>query len=189
MSPGRGAAGPGRRLMRESQDKAVSHYWGLVWGNHTPRGWWCALGSSSSSSSGCRRRRSSHSQAWERRQLRQGRGLGPWKEALQGQGLAGPRGTVPGWARAWELDKGKDSAVSGPLPLPTGPTSPVSPLQQTATAEGLGVPNTGAPAPLCRAARVLLLLWLSLPAPLSLPGDGEAGRGLVAPRAPSPRTA
>lgn len=107
VSPGRGAAGPGRRLMRESQDKAVSHYWGLVWGNHTPRGWWCALGSSSSSSSGCRRRRSSHSQAWERRQLRQGRGLGPWKEALQGQGLAGPRGTVPGWARAWELDQGR----------------------------------------------------------------------------------
>lgn len=50
------------------------------------------------------------------------------------------------------------------------------PAAAAATAVGLGVPNPGAPAPLCRAAGVLHLLWLSLPAPLSLPGDGERGR-------------
>lgn len=31
-------------------DKAVSHCWGLVWGNHTPRGWWYVLGSGRSGS-------------------------------------------------------------------------------------------------------------------------------------------
>lgn len=84
VSPGRGAAGPCKRL--GGADKAASHCWGLVWENHTPRGWWYVLGSGSSSShgSGSRiRKRSSYSQAWERRQHRQGRGLGLWKEALE----------------------------------------------------------------------------------------------------------
>lgn len=98
VSPGRGAAGPCKRL--GGADKAASHCWGLVWENHTPRGWWYVLGSGSSSSSsrggGSRiRKRSSYSQAWERRQQRQGRGLGLWKEAPERQGPAGPWGTVP----------------------------------------------------------------------------------------------
>lgn len=33
--------------------------------------------------------------------------LGPWKEALEGQGPVGPLGTVPGWTRAWGPDQGK----------------------------------------------------------------------------------
>lgn len=64
-------------------DKAASHCWGLVWGNHTPKGWWYVLGSGGSGSGSRIRKRSSYSQAWERRQHRQGRGLGLWKEALE----------------------------------------------------------------------------------------------------------
>lgn len=35
---------------QEGRDQAASHCWGLVWGNHTPRGWWYVLGSGRSSS-------------------------------------------------------------------------------------------------------------------------------------------
>lgn len=63
----------------EGSDQAASHRWGLVWGNHTPRGWRCMLdnGRSSSGSRRRRKRRNSHSQAWERRrQRRQEEGAG-----------------------------------------------------------------------------------------------------------------
>lgn len=88
---------------RGALDKSVSHCWGLVWGNHTPRGCWCVLGSGSSSRGSRISKRSNYSQAWERRQHRQGRGLGLWKDKVQQD----PGALSPGWDRAPGLDQGR----------------------------------------------------------------------------------
>lgn len=185
MSAGRGAPGPYRSPGRPGSGCVPLLGAGL--GKPHPEGLVVCAGQRQKQQRQQDVRRKRRSQAWERRQHRQEEGAGSLEGGLEGQGPVGlsQDGLGPGgWTR-----EGQGQHCWWSPPPPHRAVLTCVPAAAAATAVGLGVPNTGAPAPLCRAAQVLHLLWLSLPAPLSLPGDGEAGRGLVAPRAPSPRTA
>ena len=100
-----------------------------------------------------------------------------WKDTVQQEPLGLSQGGLGHGARS---GKDKDSTVGGPPPLPQGPSSPMSPLQQQQQRWGRGYQTPELLPPSAELLRVLHLLWLSLPAPLSLPGDG--GRGREGPR-------
>lgn len=164
--------------MREAdgggRGKAASHHQGLVWGNHTPRGWRCVPGGGSRSGGGGKGGEAARARPGRGEgSTGTGRGLGPWKDKVRQKpwGLSQDGLGRGGWTR-----EGQGQRCWWPPPPPQRAVLTCVPAAAAATAVGLGVPNTGAPAPLCRAARVLLLLWFFLPAPLSLPGARERGR-------------
>ena len=174
MSPGRGAGGP-CRWMGEAGIKLRPTVGGWS-GETTPRwaGGVCRTAAVAAAAAGggrgeaatARPRRGEGSTG-------RGRGLGPWKNKVQQNpwGLSQDGLGCGGWTR-----EGQGQSCWWPPPPPQRAVLTCVPAAAAATAVGLGVPNTGAPTHLCRAARVLLLLWLSLPAPLSLPGDEERDR-------------
>lgn len=121
---------------------------------------------------------------------RPGKGEGSTEEgtgsSLEGQGPAGPQELSQdglgngGWTR-----EGKGQHCWWLPPTPHRADLTCVPTAAAATAVGLGVPNTGAPAPLCRAARVLLLLWLS-PRPSELAGRWRGREGPFGSHNPLP---
>lgn len=102
-----------------------------------------------------------------------GRGLGPWKDKVQQNPWGLPQDGLGcgGWTR-----EGQGQRCWWPPPPPQRAVLTCVPAAAAATAVGLGVPNTGAPTPLCRAVRVLLLLWLS-PRPSELAGRWRERQG------------
>lgn len=82
-------------------------------------------------------------------QTGRGRGLGPWKDEVQQKpwGLSQDGLGSGGWSR-----EGQGQRCGWPPPPPQMAVLTCVPAAAAATALGLGVPNTGAPAPLCRAA-------------------------------------
>lgn len=122
---------------------------------------------------------------------RERRLLGPWKEALEGQGPVGPLGTVPGWTRAWGLDqeKTRTEILTGPFLSPQG-CPHLCPRCSSSNSVGAGGTKYRSSWPLCRAAGVPPPPALSpRPSGACREMKREAGRDHVAPRAPSPRTA
>ena len=100
------------------------------------------------------------------------RGLGPWKQAVEGHGPAGPLGlSQGGLGHGGWIRQGQGQHCWWPPPPSPRAVLTYVPVAAAATAVGLGVSNTGAPAPLCRAAP-------SSPPPLALsPRPSElAGR-------------
>lgn len=171
------------------QDKTAYHSWGLVW-ETTPRGADGVHGAAAVAAAAVGEEEKQPQPGLGVKAAQTGEGAGsleggsgrtrssrtPGNCPRMGKGV----GTGPG--------KGKDNAVGGPLPLPTGPTSPVSPLQQRQQRRGWGYQTPELLPPSAELPNLSSSSG-SLPAPLSLREDGEAGRGLLAPRAPSPRTA
>lgn len=150
VSPGRRAAGSCRRPTGKAGFRLRPTAGGWS-GETTPRGaggvCWAAAVAAATAGGGGR-------EAATTRPRREGspgrrRGLGPWKDKVQQDpwGLSQDGLGHGGWTR-----EGQGQHCWWPPPPPHRAVLTCVPAAAAATAVGLGVPNTGAPAPLCRAA-------------------------------------